>query len=91
MVNFPSTTVGRKFRVEKLENLWRDARSSLSPSHCIYPLSAEVDQEVAIKIFLTRGGTKSFRAKETVESLRSLIDRRLKDSKISWGGGRGGA
>lgn len=90
MVNFPSTTVGRKFRVEKLENLWRDARSSLSPPR-IYPLSAEVDQEVAIKIFLTRGGTKSFRAKETVESLRSLIDRRLKDSKISWGGGRGGA
>lgn len=31
MVNFPSTTVGRKFRVEKLENLWRDARSPLSP------------------------------------------------------------
>lgn len=89
MVNFPSTTAERKFRGGiggKVGESLPRCEQVASFSTCIYPPSAKVDQEVAIKIFLTRGGTSEV----SVEPRRSLIDRRLKDSKISRGGGGGG-
>lgn len=85
MVNFPSTTAERKFRGGiggKVGKSLPRCEQVASFSTCIYPPSAKVDQEVAIKIFLTRGGTSEVSA----EPRRSLIDRRLKDSKISRGG-----